>query len=107
MSTAKLLTAVEAEAISRSKDPAFAVETILGLVRKAAERGDRTLKTYEFGFGDSAVHRQEAEWPELNLCIVKGLRELGYDAEVRVEYRQFADIWLQVSWGPKATGAAA
>lgn len=96
------LTADEAEKISRSKDPAYAVESILDGVRKAAELGQRMHRTRDFGFGDAGVHTSEKDWPALNQDIVKDLRSLGFKADVQVEYRQFADIWLEVSWGSKS-----
>lgn len=97
--TEKRLTAQEAVALSQEKDPAYAVEVILRQIRTAAQAGSYSIKTYNFGFGGHEVHCSEENWPELNKSIVKELRELGYRAEVCVEYRQFADIWLQVSWG--------
>ena len=95
----KRLTAQEAVELSQAKDPAFAVETILRQIRTAAQAGSYSIKTYAFGFGGAEVHCSESEWPDLNQSIVRELRELGYRAEVQVEYRQFADICLQVSWG--------
>lgn len=102
MSAQKLLTAAEAEKISRSKDPAYAVEAILDGVRKAADAGQRSYRTYEFGFGGAEVHRSEKDWPELNRHIVAELRKLGYRADVRADYKQFADIYLMVEWGAAA-----
>lgn len=96
----QLLTAEEAEKISRSKDPAHAVETILAGVRKAAEAGNRSYRTYEFGFGGSEVHTSEKNWPALNQRIVADLRKLGYRVDVHADYKQFADIYLMVEWGP-------
>lgn len=97
--TEKRLTAQQAVELSQAKDPAYAVETILRQIRTAAQAGAYSIKTGAFGFGGHEVHCSEENWPALNQSIVKELRELGYRAEVRVEYRQFADIWLQVNWG--------
>ena len=95
------LTAAEAASLSRQKDPAFAVETILEEVRKAAQAGEWSIKTYSAGFGDAALYAPENKWPEHNREALKRLRELGYRADVHAIEKQFVDLFLEVSWGPK------
>lgn len=94
----KPMTADEAAALARSKSPDGALDVILAEVRKQAEAGKTSLKTYSCGFGESNLYADESRFPELQREVLKRLRELGYHAEVRVEERQFVDLWLHVSW---------
>ncbi len=92
------ITAAEAKGLAQAKDPAFAVETILAGVRKAAEDGKYEYITREYGFGTS-TYRNECDYPKLCISILKELRALGYVCEVHAEERQFVDLWLSVKWG--------
>jgi len=94
------MTAEQARSIAQSKDPAFAVETILAGVAKAAEQGKYEYTTRDYGFGTS-TYCNERDYPPLCLAILKELRGLGYTCAVRAEERQFVDLWLSVSWGDK------
>lgn len=91
------LSAASARDIARAKDPAFAVETILTEVAKAAEAGQYKYTTREYGFG-SKTYCNERDYPLLCKAILKELRELGYQCQVNAEERQFVDLWLEVSW---------
>lgn len=100
--SAQHITAAEAAALARSKSPDGALDLILAEVRKQAEAGKTSLKTYSCGFGDGALYTDESKYPELQREVLKRLRALGYRAEVRVEERQFVDLWLHVSWGEQS-----
>jgi hypothetical protein len=92
------LTAADAATLARSKSPEGAVDVILAEVRKQAEAGKTSLKTYSCGFGAGGLYTDESKFPELQREVLKRLRALGYVAGVRVEERQFVDLWLHVSW---------
>ncbi|MBO6278763.1 MAG: hypothetical protein J6N20_15305 [Pseudomonas sp.] len=92
-----LMTAETARDIARAKDPAFAVETILIEVAKAAEAGKYEYTTRDYGFG-SHTYCNEKDYPLLCKAILKELRELGYQCQVNAVERQFVDLWLEVSW---------
>lgn len=101
MSTERL-TAAMAENISRSKDPTFAVETILLGVKAAAEAGKREFKTRDYGFGDGSCYTTEEKYPALCKAILKELKDLGYTAGIGSSCSQFVDVWLYVRWGEQA-----
>ncbi|CAE6906101.1 conserved protein of unknown function [Pseudomonas marincola] len=94
------ITASEAKSLAQAKDPAFAVETILAGVKKAAEEGKYEYTTRDYGFSTS-TYCNERDYPPLCIAILKELRSLGYTCEVRAEERQFVDLWLVVKWGGK------
>jgi len=50
------MTADVAEMNTRSKDPSFAVDSILLGVKAAAEAGKRDFKTRDYGFGDGSCY---------------------------------------------------
>jgi len=91
------MTAEKARDMARAKDPAFAVDTILAGIAKAAESGKYDYTTRDYGFGTS-TYCNESEYPELCKAILKELRELGFKCGVRVNEAQFVDMWLQVRW---------
>lgn len=99
---AERLTAAEAVDLARAKDPAFAVETILAGVRKAAEQGKYEYITRQYGFGDGSCYCNEDKYPALCQSILKELRALGYNAYVGSQCSQFVDLWLCVEWGKKS-----
>jgi len=96
------LTAADAANLALAKDPAFAIDTILAGVKKAAEEGGYEYRTREYGFGDGSCYRNEKDYPLLCKTILNELRALGYQCSVFAEERQFVDIWLSVKW-PKVT----
>lgn len=89
--------AEKARDIARSKDPVFAVETILAGVAKSAEAGQYLYVTRDYGFG-SHTYCNEKDYPLLCKAILKELRGLGYQCEVAAKEGQFVDLWLEVSW---------
>lgn len=91
------MTADKARDIARAKDPAFAVDTILAGIAKAAEAGKYEYTTRDYGFGTS-TYCNEDKYPELCKAILKELRALGYQCGVRVNEGQFVDLWLSISW---------
>lgn len=91
------ITALKARDIARAKDPAFAVDTILAGVAKAAEAGKYEYTIRDYGFGASC-YCNEKDYPELCKAILKELRGLGYRCTVRAVERQFVDMWLEVRW---------
>ena len=95
---AEKLTAAKAAEIADKNDPAKAVDAILEGVQKQAQAGRRTLRVNDYGFASGECYAQRDKWPTHCRSIQDDLRALGYKAEVRVEERQFVDIWLQVSW---------
>ncbi|MGX9709987.1 hypothetical protein [Stenotrophomonas maltophilia group sp. LNF259] len=97
--TTERLTAAMAENITRSKDPAFAVDTILKGIRAAAVNGKREYITREYGFGDGSCYTAEDNYPALCKAILKELRDLGYKADIGSSCGQFVDVWLFVRWG--------
>lgn len=92
------LTAEKARDIARAKDPAFAVESILADIQKAAEAGKYEYLEKGYGFGTD-TYRNEKDYPELCKAILKELRALGYRCQVQAVERQFVDLWLEISWG--------
>jgi hypothetical protein len=100
--TTERLTAAMAENITRSKDPTFAVETILKGIRTAAENGKREYITRDYGFGDGSCYTAEDNYPALCKAILKELRDLGFKADVGSSCGQFVDVWLHVRWGDHA-----
>lgn len=100
--TTERLTAAMAESITRSKDPTFAVETILKGVRTAAENGKREYITREYGFGDGSCYTSFDKYPALCQAILKELRDLGFKADIDSSCGQFVDVWLSVRWGDHA-----
>lgn len=100
--TTECLTAAMAENITRSKDPAFAVDTILKGIRAAAVNGKREYITREYGFGDGSCYTAEDNYPALCKAILKELRDLGYRADIGSSCGQFVDVWLYVRWGEQA-----
>lgn len=92
------ITAAEAAALAQAKDPAFAVDTILAGVKKAAEAGRYEYTTREYGFGTS-TYCNERDYPPLCIAILKELRALGYSCAVHAKESQFVDLWLSVKWG--------
>ena len=100
--TTERLTAEMAENITRSKDPTFAVETILKGIRTAAENGKREYITREYGFGDGSCYTTEDKYPALCKAILKELRDLGFKADIGSSCGQFVDVWLYVRWGESA-----
>ncbi len=100
--TTERLTAAMAENITRSKDPAFAVDTILKGIRAAAVNGKREYITREYGFGDGSCYTAEDNYPALCKAILTELRDLGYKADIGSSCGQFVDVWLYVRWGEQA-----
>ena len=95
------MTASEAANIAQAKDPAFAVDTILAGVKKAADEGKYEYITREYGFGDGSCYCNEDKYPPLCKAILKELRALGYACTVRTHEGQFVDMWLSVKWGKR------
>lgn len=93
------LTAADAAQLAQAKDPAFAVDTILAGVKKAAEEGKYEYTTREYGFGDGSCYCNEDKYPPLCKAILKELRALGYACTSRAHEGQFVDMWLSVKWG--------
>ncbi|CAI8755623.1 Gln_synt_b-grasp domain-containing protein [Pseudomonas chlororaphis] len=91
------MTADVARGMARAKDPAFAVDTILAGIAKAAEAGKYEYSVRDYGFGTS-TYCNESKFPELCKTILKDLRGLGYRCEVRAVERQFVDLWLEIRW---------
>lgn len=91
------MTADKARDIARAKDPAFAVETILAGIAKAAEAGKYEYTIRDYGFGTS-TYCNECDYPELCKAILKELRALGYRCSVQAVERQFVDLWLEIRW---------
>ena len=94
------LTAAQAANLSQAKDPAFAVDTILAGVAKAANEGKYEYTTRDYGFG-SSTYCSEDKYPPLCRAVLQELRSLGYVCEVHAQERQFVDLWLSVKWGEK------
>lgn len=97
MSNSGRITAGKARDIARAKDPAFAVDTILNDIAKAAEAGKYEHTVRDYGFGTSC-YCNEDKYPELCKAILKELRALGYRCDVQAIERQFVDMWLEIRW---------
>ncbi|MBC3375756.1 hypothetical protein HU762_17540 [Pseudomonas sp. SWRI92] len=91
------MTADKARDMARAKDPAFAVDTILAGIAKAAEAGKYEYSVRDYGFGTS-TYCNEKDYPELCKVVLQELRGLGYRCEVRAVERQFVDLWLEIRW---------
>lgn len=91
------LTAEKARDIAKAQDPAFAVDTILAGITKAAEQGKYEFAVRDYGFGTS-THCNAEDYPELCKAILVELRKLGYRCMVRAVERQFVDLWLDIRW---------
>ena len=92
--------ASEAREISDKRNPQKAVEKILTQVKDQAENGQYTVKIRDWGFGDSVMYSSShRNFSSHQQKIDKGLRDLGYKTELKVDERQFTDIYLEVSWG--------
>jgi len=91
------MTADQARDIARAKDPAFAVDTILDGIAKAAEAGNYKYTTRDYGFGTS-TYCNEDQYPELCKAILKELRALGYRCACKAQERQLVDLWLEIYW---------
>ncbi len=96
MTTPKMLTADEARDLMRANTPDWHVEKILAAVKLAAERGESKLKSYACDFGSGKLYG--AKPTALQQAVIDKLHTLGYRTAIRVEERQFVDIWLEVSW---------
>lgn len=92
------LTAAQATDIARAKDPAFAVDTILAEIAKAADAGKYEYTTRAYGFGESTYCTSD-KYPELCKAILKDLRALGFQCQCQAQERQFVDMWLLITWG--------
>lgn len=92
------LTAENARDIARAQDPAFAVDTILAGIAKAAEQGKYEFAVRDYGFGTS-TYCNEKDYPELCKAILKELRGLGYRCVVQAVELQLVDMWLEIRWG--------
>lgn len=97
MTTYKHMTASEANAMTQRADPDWHVAEILKGVKKQAEIGKFTLKSYACDFGSGNLYGGKPS--DLQQAVIDKLKELGYTVEIRVEERQFVDIWLEVGWG--------
>lgn len=95
---AKRMTAKDAIALSKAHDPAFAVESILASVEKAAKAGKYEIQVRQYGFGDGSCYCNEDKFPPLCQAILKDLRALGYTCSVEAKEMQFVDMWLSVRW---------
>ncbi|MNJ40329.1 hypothetical protein D3C77_352210 [compost metagenome] len=91
------MSAQTARDIARAKDPAFAVDTILADIAKAAEAGKYEYTIRDYGFGTSC-YCNEDKYPELCKAILKELRGLGYRCTVQAVERQFVHMWLEIRW---------
>jgi len=83
--------------MARAKDPAFAVDTILASVAKAAGEGKYIITVRDYGFGTS-TYCNERDYPDLCKSILKELRDLGFECVPCAIERQFVDLWLEVRW---------
>lgn len=101
----KRFTAQQARNMAQAQDPAFAVDTILKGIAKAAGEGRYAYTTRDYGFG-TKTYCNEKDYPELCKAILKELRALDFDCKVLAEEREFVvDTWLVVTWALKQ-GAA-
>ncbi|MNE82605.1 hypothetical protein D3C80_1793400 [compost metagenome] len=91
------MTADQARDMARAKDPAFAVDTILAGIAKAAEAGKYKYTTRDYGFGTS-TYCNEDKYPALCQAILKELRALGYRCSCKAQENQFVDLWLEIYW---------
>lgn len=90
------ITADEARALTAKSDPDWHVSQILEEVKKAAAKGESTLKTYACDFGSGNCY--SGKFTDLQKSVWDKLRNLGFATSIEVQEKQFVDIWLQVSW---------
>lgn len=94
-----MITAQEA----RNLNPSVEVEKILSqievLITDAAMAGKDSIRVRAFGFGDSAWYgSSNPKGFAVQVAVINRLRELGFGASIGVEERQFADIYLEITW---------
>lgn len=93
------LTAEEAVKISTRNNSDTAIEQILEDIKKAAEREERRIKIYNYGFGDGVMYAARYDkWTKLQQNIYNELVALGYTVDHKADERQFVDLYLEVSW---------
>lgn len=69
------------------------IEEITQYCAEEAKKGRFVYKTWNYGFGDSI------DTDEKQKKIMEGLRDLGFKARHDVNFGQFVDARLLVSWG--------
>ncbi len=68
------------------------IEEITQKCAKEAKKGHYVYKTYDYGFGETMhTTKKQAE-------ILEGLRHLGFEAKLDINFGQFVDAYLKVSW---------
>lgn len=96
----KYLTASEANKIAKENNEDSILENILEEIKEKAQKGEFTLITRKYGFGDVSYYTEKlSDVPQkVQQKVISKLEQLGYKAKMVVEERQFVDIYLKVEW---------
>lgn len=86
----------EARKLTNARNPEVILDTILKMIKVAAEQGKSSIKVREFGFGDGSLYSGDPTMTQST--VIKELKKLGYTADIKVEEKQFVDIYLDISW---------
>jgi hypothetical protein len=93
-----LFNAKDAKKLSSLNDPNELLKIILEEIKEKASEGKWEYTTRSYGFGDSILYGAENNYPDKILQILKSLRNLGFDVDVKSIESQFVDIYLHVTW---------
>lgn len=92
------LNADEARRISKENNSDFVLDNILEMVKESALKGEFNLKVRKYGFSDASFYSSNP-YPKKIKDVIDNLIKLGFRASIRVEERQFVDIYLLIEWG--------
>ena len=94
-----LFNAKDAAKMSSLHDPNELLKTILTEIKQRATEGKWEYTTRSYGFGESILYDAEQNYPNKIKEVLRMLRDLGFNAQIRTRESQFVDIFLQVTWG--------
>ena len=90
-----MITAKEAQEISNIPKIDEAVELVSKKISTAAQEGKVNIQFRDYPVSGKMYSNNKI--PEFEI-FKKILNDNGYKVEVKVECRQFVDIWLDISW---------
>lgn len=93
-----LFSARDAKVLARLNDPDELLKVILDEIKHEANSGKYEYITRGRGFGEGELYDIETNYPPKIRKVLEALRDLGFDAQIVTDCRQFVDIYLRVSW---------
>jgi hypothetical protein len=93
-----LFNARDAKALAKLNDPDELLKVILEEIKYEASEGKYEYITRDRGFGEGALYDIEDNYHSKIKNVLTSLRDLGFDAQIITDCRQFVDIYLRVSW---------